>query len=191
MTPLLLMLYAVLAKMPILSWDAGRVRALLDCFLAAAITQPGHAVCGVCTSDIDGFKCGAASALCDRRALTLLRLALSLAPPAKEGVEPPAEGLPPGCANPRCTNLAGASDAGLRAEAEAEAAGGSGCGSGDGGSGDGSNGGGGGGSTSGGGGRRVSLWCSAECQRAVEGRSAEGGEGGAEAGPQAGHRHGG
>ncbi|KXZ55220.1 hypothetical protein GPECTOR_3g362 [Gonium pectorale] len=151
------------------------------------------AVRGTCALDLNGFKTGVGSALYDGGAVALIRLAASLEPPAGEGPEPPAEGLPPACANPRCTNLAGESDAGLMA-AEAEGGGGGGGGGGfrDGGGNDGDVGGsrvcgcdGGGACSDGGddgsgcggsgssGGRRVPLWCSAECQRANDGRSTE------------------
>ncbi|KXZ55214.1 hypothetical protein GPECTOR_3g357 [Gonium pectorale] len=142
-----------------------------------------QAVRGICALDFDGWGTGAASALCDRRALALLRLAVSLEPPAGEGPEPPAEGLPPACTNPRCTNLAGESDAGLMAAVEAAGGGGR-----DGG-GDGSS-----GRNGGSGGAGLRACCSPECQRASEGRSAEGGGGGraeAKAGAAAGrHRKG-
>ncbi|KXZ55215.1 hypothetical protein GPECTOR_3g358 [Gonium pectorale] len=161
-----------------------------DHALSLYVAHVFEAAHGTCALDCDGFSAGAASALCDRRALALLRLAASLERPAGEGPAPPAEGLPPpACANPRCTNLAGESDAGLMAAAAVEAAGGSGRDGGGDGWDSGDQGGGGSGSRSG---HRVSLWCFAECQRAGEGRGAEGSGGGAaaeaEAGPGAGRR---
>ncbi|KXZ44454.1 hypothetical protein GPECTOR_67g294 [Gonium pectorale] len=117
---------------------------------------------GICSKDFTHYETAAFDALCDSRALMLLRLAVMLAPPAGEVPGQPAEGLPPACANPRCTNLAGKSDEGLMAaaaQAQAEVAGG---GVRDGG-GSSSDEGGGGDNV---GGRRVSLWCTAECQRA-------------------------
>ncbi|KXZ55219.1 hypothetical protein GPECTOR_3g361 [Gonium pectorale] len=195
-----LTLVVFLVDMPHLSWDAARVRAVQDCLLAAAIEHPAHlmrmvataaalvevlgpgAIQGIYAEDDVSFETGASSALCDIRALTLLRLAASLEPAAGEGPEPPAEGLPPACANPRCTNLTGESDAGLMAVTEAAGGGGrdgggDGCSDWNGGS----------------GGAGLRAGCSPECQRASEGRSAEGGGGGraeAKAGAAAGRRRG-